>query len=171
MTLLTEGTKALYGWDGFYDGFTTEPHRIYTSPAGGELWQGGSPYQLNGRWDVIVGLQHEPTDRLLDRVKFNGIYIWHPIDDMDVKDAHALRSIAAMVADRVEMGDKVLVHCSAGLNRSGVINGRALMWLGMSVDEAVSTIRKNRYSSALCNPRFVRWLYEEERIFAEEEDK
>lgn len=155
----------MYGWDGFYDNFTTEPHKVFEMPTtGGELWQGGTPNAMK-RYDVVVGMEHEPTSRIGGRVKFEGIHIWHPIDDWEVVDGHAIRSIAAFVADRVEIGDKVLVHCSAGLNRSGIVNARALMWLGYSADEAIEMIRKNRYSTALCNPRFVKWLHQEEANF------
>jgi protein-tyrosine phosphatase len=155
----------MYGWDGFYDDFTTEPHKVFSMPStGGELWQGGTPNSLK-QYDVVVGMEHEPTDRVYARVKFEGIHIWHPINDWEVVDGHALRSIAAFVADRIEIGDRVLVHCSAGLNRSGVVNARALMWLGYTADEAIAMLRKNRYQSVLCNPKFVKWLKEEQENF------
>jgi protein-tyrosine phosphatase len=52
----------------------------------------------------------------------------------------------------------VLVHCQAGLNRSGVVVARALMADGMSAVEAVSLIRERRSPACLCNPAFERWL-------------
>jgi hypothetical protein len=155
----------MYGWEGFYDGFTTEPHKVFELPlVGGELWQGGTPDILR-RWDMIVGLEHEPTDRIQARLRLGGTYIWHPIDDFEVVDSNALRDIALLVADRVELGAKVLVHCSAGLNRSGVVNARALMWMDHTAEEAISRVRKNRYQTVLCNPRFVRWLQQEQSVY------
>jgi protein-tyrosine phosphatase len=155
----------------FYDTFTTEPSLILSKDeATGELWQGGTPDTIPTKpWDVVVGLEHHTTPNLYKRVRHEGIHIWHPIDDTVVPDDHAIRSISAFVADRVELGDRVLVHCSAGLNRSGVVSARAMMWLGYSAADAIAKLRQRRYPEALCNPNFVRWLYKEEELFNDEE--
>lgn len=54
----------------------------------------------------------------------------------------------------------VLVHCQAGLNRSSLVAGRALMLDGATADEAIDTIRRRRSPACLCNPSFERWLRE-----------
>jgi protein-tyrosine phosphatase len=51
-----------------------------------------------------------------------------------------------------------LVHCQAGLNRSGVVVAYALMLNGMSAAEAIARIRERRSPAVLCNPQFERWL-------------
>ncbi len=162
--LLPATTRSFYSdWD---DSWTAEPSKILgREEANGELWQGGSPTKIGKQWDVLVGLEHAPTRQISSRLKFEGIHIWHPIDDMFVPDGHAIRSIASLVADRVEIGDRVLVHCTAGLNRSGIVSARAMMWLGYSAKESIDLLRKRRSKQALCNSNFVRWLYMEEKLF------
>lgn len=48
----------------------------------------------------------------------------------------------------------VLVHCQAGLNRSGFVAAVALMIEGMSADEAIALLRDKRSPAVLCNPAF-----------------
>lgn len=53
----------------------------------------------------------------------------------------------------------VLVHCTAGLNRSGLVTALALMrGDGMAAHDAVRLIRRKRDRSCLCNPAFVSFL-------------
>lgn len=52
----------------------------------------------------------------------------------------------------------VLVHCQAGLNRSGLITARALMMNGMDADVAIELIRRKRSPMALCNTAFEEYL-------------
>ena len=57
----------------------------------------------------------------------------------------------------------MLVHCWAGLNRSGVVSARALMFMGVPVTDAIARVRAARGAWALSNAAFVEWLYEEAR--------
>lgn len=52
----------------------------------------------------------------------------------------------------------VLVHCQAGLNRSGLVTARALMLEGMSSSEAIRLLREKRSGAVLCNPEFEKYL-------------
>lgn len=52
----------------------------------------------------------------------------------------------------------VLVHCQAGLNRSSLVTGRALMLEGMPADEAITLIRDKRSPAVLCNQSFEDYL-------------
>lgn len=52
-----------------------------------------------------------------------------------------------------------LVHCQAGLNRSGLLASLALMLDdGLTADQAIGLVRSSRSSAVLCNPVFERWL-------------
>lgn len=51
-----------------------------------------------------------------------------------------------------------LVHCQAGLNRSGIVVARALMLDGMSADDAITLLRDQRCPAVLCSVRFEEWL-------------
>lgn len=65
--------------------------------------------------------------------------------------------VAKQVADALKEKQNVLVTCLMGLNRSGLIAGLALRFLGMSGPEAVDQIRLKR-AGALSNPTFRRMV-------------
>lgn len=68
---------------------------------------------------------------------------------------------AAWIADMIGAGKTVLVHCQAGLNRSGLVTAYHLMENeGMSADEAIGLLREKRDRWVLCNPVFEAWLRE-----------
>lgn len=55
---------------------------------------------------------------------------------------------------------KTLVHCQAGLNRSGLVTARALM-LGpekLSGEEAIALLREKRTPLVLCNEQFEKHI-------------
>jgi protein-tyrosine phosphatase len=65
-------------------------------------------------------------------------------------------------------GRKVLVHCTEGLNRSGVVIARALVEKGQSAPEAIELVRRGRGPSvdgfpALGNQAFTAWLDADDR--------
>lgn len=126
------------------------------SPIVPGLWQGGcqdglllprfidhlvSLYPWE-RYDVEHDLASTRTIRMLDAAS----------QDMTVVD-----DIARRVNVLRESGT-VLVHCQAGLNRSGLVVVRALMLDGMSADAAIALVRERRSPAALCNPAFEEWL-------------
>jgi len=111
-----------------------------------------------GQFDDVVSMsQAAPSPRL----GADGLWLHVPIPDADMDDPDAVRQAARVVAERVGAGRRVLVHCWAGLNRSGVVSARALMYLGMPVAEAVAAVRAARGPVALFNRAFVEWLYAE----------
>ena len=67
-------------------------------------------------------------------------------------DKIVIRETAKEVARRVRAGQRVLVTCRQGRNRSGVISGLALVELGMSGRQAAELIRRIR--NGLTNPYF-----------------
>jgi len=59
---------------------------------------------------------------------------------------------------------KTLVHCQAGLNRSGLVAGLTLILGGMRPQEAVALLRERRSDAVLCNRTFERWLLERDAV-------
>lgn len=51
-----------------------------------------------------------------------------------------------------------LVHCQAGLNRSGLVAARALTLDGMNAADAIALLREKRSPAVLCNRSFESWL-------------
>jgi protein-tyrosine phosphatase len=114
--------------------------------------------------DAIVNLEDwEMT--WVPPVPSGGLFVSFPIDDGDEVDPK-VREVAAFVASLVKSGRRVLVHCTEGLNRSGVVAARALMEMGLSASDAIDLVRRGRGPSvdgfpALGNQAFVEWLHRE----------
>jgi protein-tyrosine phosphatase len=85
-------------------------------------------------------------------------YVHWGIDDGPLPDLKKLHAHVAVVVMWVRMGEKVLVHCDAGLNRSGLVNALAVReLLGLSGTQAVAHVRICR-QWALCNDTFVHYI-------------
>ncbi|HEX2025172.1 MAG TPA: dual specificity protein phosphatase family protein [Actinomycetota bacterium] len=95
----------------------------------------------------------------------NHLYVHFPIEDAETVDPKT-RHVAGLVAGLLQDGHRVLVHCVQGLNRSGAVVARALMFLGHGAAEAIELVRQRRGLDegfgALGNERFVAWLMSEE---------
>ena len=63
--------------------------------------------------------------------------------------------------DRWKAGDRVLIRCQAGLNRSGLVMALILMKDGNSPERAIQIIRNCRGEDALFNRSFATWLIED----------
>jgi hypothetical protein len=69
--------------------------------------------------------------------------------------AARVRELGVLVADALQDGKRVLVRCTGGLNRSGVVVAEALLQLGHPPEEALRAVRAARGPWALTNPGFV----------------
>lgn len=76
-------------------------------------------------------------------------------------DVNRLLRLAKWALDRWSEGERVLIRCQAGLNRSGLITALTLMMAGYEADEAIAMIRERRSQHALFNNHFVSWLRED----------
>ena len=144
-----------------------EPTSLYSEIAS-NLFMGGTD-----DLDVI----HLPANRHIRRVDlpFDSIvtmYAWARPADWNVQeyrygipdarisdmDLSRLRQAVNWGYKQWKKGDRVLVRCQAGLNRSGLVTALILIKNGMSAEEAIRTIRRNRADIALFNEHYVKWL-------------
>lgn len=128
------------------------------------LWMGGHDVRsqrpgasvVGDEFDLVVSLierrGHGPSEgtehvvaRLADAVP-------------DVRASATIADLAEQVAAAVTAGRRVLVRCSGGLNRSGVVVATALVRLGRTPDQAIAAVRAARGPWALTNPGFVAYL-------------
>src|SRR6478609_5242104 len=77
---------------------------------------------------------------------------------VDDESATRVDDAAEQVADAVRDGRRVLVRCSGGLNRSGLVVASALVRLGHPPADAIALVRAARGPWALTNPRFASYL-------------
>jgi hypothetical protein len=138
-------------------------------------------YPLDPFNEVIPGLAQAsswiPPNELLDECGFDVSvdvggwdqskkmagrgYVFLLMDDIPtIPDPDAVHMLGIRVASMVDAGDRVVVNCAAGLNRSGLVVGRALIALGHEPADAIELIRAARGPNALFNGTFERFLLE-----------
>jgi hypothetical protein len=128
----------------------------------GALWQGGCPVDFD--WvreegiSVVVDIAdadaHPPagaTDGLA--------YVKAPLVDADdVPDPTFTQHLARMVAGFIRDGRTVLVHCTFGRNRSGLLASLVVREvLGVTGAQAVSHVQARR-AGTVNNEAFAAWL-------------
>ena len=87
--------------------------------------------------DLDIGVPAIP-DQLL--------YVYFPFEDKGLPDLAKLHENAKLGASLITQGYRVLCHCGMGHNRSALLAGLILTYLGMSGEEALTLIRKQRSS-------------------------
>lgn len=127
------------------------------------------PYAPFGAWDrdlaadlqVIRGWGASTVVTLLQQHEFTllgladfelqvaSAFRWHwlPIEDGGVPDAEFEARWPAAGADlreRLVAGERVLLHCRAGLGRTGLIAARLLVEFGMTPRQAITAVRRAR---------------------------
>jgi protein-tyrosine phosphatase len=126
----------------------------------GLLYQGGAiaayfEKMEDGKLKAIVNLESLPDPHYKD-LRFQ--LMWAIVDGPINFTKEELDLVANFVVSQLRMGNPTLVHCSAGINRSGLVNARALMlFKGCTADEAINIIRTAR-PWALSNKYFVELL-------------
>lgn len=85
------------------------------------------------------------------------LYIYFPFEDKELPDLHKLHELAKLGASLVRYGHRVLSHCGMGHNRSALLAGLILTYLGMTGADAVTLLRRKR-RGALYNKTFASYL-------------
>jgi protein-tyrosine phosphatase len=98
--------------------------------------------------DLDIGVPTVPNHML---------YIYFPIYDEDLPDLEKLHAVARMGAALIRTGHRVLSHCGMGLNRSALMAGLILTYLGTPGADAVDLLRQKR-PGALYNENFATYL-------------
>jgi hypothetical protein len=126
----------------------------------GNLWQGGciDGVELPHDFDYVLSLY--PWERYelgpdTHRVEVK-LY-----DAAELPDEEQLLELARQVNEWCSRG-KTLVHCQAGLNRSGLVTGLALVLQGYAPEDAVALMRRQRCDVVLCNAPFRGWLLQQQ---------
>ena len=98
--------------------------------------------------DLDLGIPNIPNHML---------YVYFPIFDDGLPDLNKLHAVARLGARLVANGKKVLADCGMGLNRSALVAGLVLIYLGMKGEDAVALLREKR-PGALYNENFASYL-------------
>ncbi len=117
-----------------------------------------SPAEMLSMFDVLIDV----GGRDRSEGEADPRYSFHPLDDVPfIADAEMIHTVGERIASLVSEGKHVAVNCLSGVNRSGLLVGRALVALGSTPEEAVDAIRAARGPMALGNEHFVRFLLAE----------
>jgi len=121
----------------------------------GNLWMGGCPVgSVPEEFKYIVSLYPWETYTLTEfQVKTEA----RLQDVLTIPDEEQLYALARCVNVYKQQG-VTLVHCQAGLNRSGLISALAFIEEGMKAVDAISLLRAKRSPAVLCNQIFEEWL-------------
>jgi protein-tyrosine phosphatase len=80
------------------------------------------------------------------------------VDCEFIPDVQLLNRLAAIISHLRSMGP-TLVHCQAGLNRSGLVVAYTLMAdQDMPAKDVIALLRLRRHPQVLCNPYFEKFL-------------
>jgi protein-tyrosine phosphatase len=129
------------------------------------LYQGGcmQDVQLGDTFKTVVSLY--PWERYA-RAEGTDLYEIKMLDSSEGVDFDDLLKASNAVLKGLEKG-KTLVHCQAGLNRSGLTAAFTLMRLGMPAQDAIDLLRRQRSPMVLCNQTFVNQLHGLEHVRGE----
>jgi protein-tyrosine phosphatase len=111
-----------------------------------ERLQISAVFDMDG--DLDIGVPTVPNHML---------YVYFPIYDEELPDLEKLHALARLGAALIGTGHRVLSHCGMGLNRSALMAGLILTYLGMPGAEAVDLLRQKR-PGALYNENFADYL-------------
>lgn len=125
------------------------------SQIGVNLWMGGCPRgEAPEHFQFIVSLYPwEPYSTRRHQIVTNAVLF----DSGELPDEKVLVMLARHVNECRNIGP-TLVHCQAGLNRSGLITALALIKTGMKPQAAIELLREKRCAAVLCNRAFEGWL-------------
>lgn len=123
----------------------------------GNLWQGGCENGL-----VLPDF----IEYVFSLYPWEQYTIGENVERVEVKmydsaDGEVNRDQVLNIASAVRQARDVaptLVHCQAGLNRSGLIAATVLILDGYTPKEAVDKLRESRSPAVLCNPLFERFI-------------
>ena len=110
---------------------------------------------------VVIDLEQD-LDRGIPDHPDSVIYIYFPIRDEGLPPIRRLHAVAQLGSDLLSHGERVLVHCEMGLNRSALLAGLILVHGGASGEAAFERLQVRR-PGALYNLRFSEYLRRQPR--------
>jgi hypothetical protein len=145
------------------EGIAREGNKPFSAPlishVEGNLWQGGCKggVSLKGLFKHVISLY--PWEQYVFGGPLDSLVEVRLYDGPSVPDEEQLETLAQWINICKGHGP-TLVHCQAGLNRSGLLAGLSLVRAGMSPADAIALLRKSRSPAVLCNQVFEQWLLE-----------
>ena len=137
---------------GLYQGGTEDDHVVGAAiPANHYAWG-------KQEFDVVVTLyaDAQPAAWGVEELRFG-----FPDGELTEFAIRKALRLARTAHARWSAGERVLIRCQAGVNRSGLVMALVLMLEGLSAERAIEHMRECRSPFVLSNQHFERWLLED----------
>lgn len=127
--------------------------RIPLPDVAGQLWLCGKHAVVtryeSGEWDHVVCLteRHELAGHYADYVAWldrGDSSTWFPIHDLHAPSRDAMAVLVTTVVERLAGGERVLMHCAAGMGRAGTTAACVLIALGHDAEAALQIVADAR---------------------------
>lgn len=73
-----------------------------------------------------------------------GRAVWHPVPDLHAPALPEACELLDGLRQRLTRGERLLMHCGAGIGRAGTLAAALLVTLGLPVDDATATVAAHR---------------------------
>jgi protein-tyrosine phosphatase len=129
------------------------------------LWQSGAPVNWTAVGehgiDTVVDLNGD-GDRRLEPVGWfrseSILYLFWPLADARLPNPTDLALIIDVIIRRIEAGHRVLVQCSQGLNRSGLLSAAVVQTLRGGTGAETLDYLEERRTRPMSNPAFIDYV-------------
>lgn len=85
------------------------------------------------------------------------LFLYFPFSDAELPNLDRLHAVAKLGATLIASGQRVLSHCGLGYNRSALVAGLILRYLGASGPDALARLRERR-PGALYNRTYADYV-------------
>lgn len=114
----------------------------------------------SGDWDYVVSAHETGHPRAIPRCDTRLVFFKDTEDELEADVWARINSAVRSITKRYLDGEKILVRCQIGYNRSGLIMSMVLVNLGFTASEAIDLLRIKRSEYVLVNPVFEGYIRE-----------